>query len=942
MATEAPNSFRDPYYTQLASNTESKLGLPDGLLSSIVTKGERSNADQVSEAGARSVFQIIPATRKAAIAKFGIDPYLSPENAAEVAGLLLKDSLDRNKGDVAAAVSEYHGGTDRANWGPRTRSYVQRVLGELPSQQPSDPAADQPAEPSTFKRALAAQQATDQHASAIANVFDAYKAGRMTPDESKQFEADVKSGLVMLPKGSALIGAPQPTVGTSKPEPLMLPQGVTDAYVGGRMTQQERAQLESDINAGLVKLPPSAQQKIPTGPNWAQPTEQGVIPQAVQPTIGQRAVGALEAGANAVTGFTGGNVGMVVGAAKGIAQSIIDGTYGQADAARAVEQAAASGASALTYQPRTETGQDYATAVGEGMQNLMAVAPMMHTLPPAFGGVRPAAPASVLARAGAEGTARDVVNAVARPAEMAGVVSPGAVGDVAAGAVGATIDAGRTAATNAADGVVRAGNAAADGSRRVVNVVANAPTKAAEMMGWREPAADVAPAPAASGRASGGAAAVPQDMVRAQKSQNLPVPIDLTLGAESRDAAQLAFEKEQMKGPLGQPLRDRTETNNLQAMQNFEKLIDSTDAQAPDIAAAGNKVVNTLSSGLKAAKNQTNIAYAKARNSPEALLSVDPAQEVTIRHAGADTNTSLIGYLNSVPDGLKTTGLTDHAKQYAVRLGVATKGADGQLVPRVTDVKTMEALRTEISQATGYEPIEIRHATILKKLIDAATEPLAGPLYKQARILRESQARKYENRAVVARLITDRKGMDDPKVAVDQVFNKSVLNGSPEEITFLKRVLQTNGKNGAQAWKELQAATLKHIQEEATKSMGMDSNDRPIISPAKLHNVVSMLDKNGRLDIVLGKKQAEIVRDLNDVVRYVNTVPPGTLINNSGTAGTILAAMGEAGAMATLTGVPLPVRAGLKALGQHVKDNKIKLKINRALNVKPAAAAAHP
>jgi hypothetical protein len=940
MATTAPNSFRDPYYTQLASNTESKLGLPDGLLSSIVTKGERSNADQVSEAGARTVFQIIPATRNAAIAKFGIDPYLSPENAAEVAGRLLKDSLDRNKGDVAAAVSEFHGGTDRANWGPKTRSYVQRVLGDLPSQQPVDPTTDQSAEPSTFKRAQAAQQATDQHTSAIANVFDAYKAGHMTPDESKQFEADVKSGLVMLPKGAALIGAPQPTVGTSKPEPMLLPQGVTDAYVGGRMTQQERAQLESDITAGLVKLPPSAQQKIPTGPNWAQPTEQGVIPQAVQPTMGQRAVGALEAGANTVTGLTGGAVGMVGGAAKGIAQSIIDGTYGQADAVRAVEQAAAAGASALTYQPRTDTGQDYSAAVGEGMQAMLPVAPIMHTLPPAFGGVRPAAPASVLARAGAEGTARDVANAVARPAEMAGVVAPGAAGDVAAGAVGATIDAARTAATNTADGVVRAGSTVADGSRRVVNVVANAPTRAAEMMGWREPAADVAPA--AGGRASGGAAAVPQDMVRAQKSQNLPVPIDLTLGAESRDAAQLAFEKEQMKGPLGKPLRDRVETNNLQAMQNFDKLIDSTDAQAPDLAAAGNKVVNTLSSGLKAAKNQTNIAYAKARNSPEALLSVDPAQEVTIRHAGADTNTSLIDYLNSVPNGLKTTALTDHAKQYAVRLGVATKGEDGQLVPVVTDVKTMEALRTEISQATGHEPIEIRHATILKKLIDAATEPLAGPLYKEARILREAQARKYENRAVVARLITDRRGMDDPQVAVDQVFHRSILSGSPEEITFLKRVLMTNGESGVQAWKELQAATLKHIQDEATKSMGMDSNDRPIISPAKLHNAVSMLDKNGRLDIVLGKKQAEIVRDLNDVVRYVNTVPPGTLINNSGTAGALAWGIAEAGATGLLLGVPMPMRMTLKLLGQHVKDNKIKLKINRALNVKPAAAAAHP
>lgn len=128
MADSTPNKYNDPFWTDLASATEGKLNLPKGLLVSVLTKGERSNADQVSEAGARTPFQIIPQTRQAAIKNYGIDPYLSPENAAEVAGLLLKDSLKRNGGDTAAAVGEYHGGTNRDNWGPRTNSYVNRVL----------------------------------------------------------------------------------------------------------------------------------------------------------------------------------------------------------------------------------------------------------------------------------------------------------------------------------------------------------------------------------------------------------------------------------------------------------------------------------------------------------------------------------------------------------------------------------------------------------------------------------------------------------------------------------------------------------------------------------------------------------------------------------------------------------------------------------------------
>ena len=107
MATnQAPTSYKDPYWTELASNTETKLGLPSGLLASVVTKGERSNNDQVSEAGAKTPFQIIPSTRKAVLDKYGVDAYLSPDNAAEAAGLLLKESLARNKGDQVAAQTE--------------------------------------------------------------------------------------------------------------------------------------------------------------------------------------------------------------------------------------------------------------------------------------------------------------------------------------------------------------------------------------------------------------------------------------------------------------------------------------------------------------------------------------------------------------------------------------------------------------------------------------------------------------------------------------------------------------------------------------------------------------------------------------------------------------------------------------------------------------------
>jgi hypothetical protein len=254
MAT--PNSYKDPYWNQLASATEDQIGLPKGLLSSIVTAGEKSNHDQVSEAGAKTVFQIIPATQKAAIKKYGIDPYLSDENAAKVAGLLLKDSLGRNGNDIATAVAEYHGGTNRDNWGPLTKAYTQRVVNAVTSR-PAD-APQQSAEPapgeSTFQR-VSREMAKPPSGETMASIHNAYKSGAMSPEDAAQYEKDVKSGLIMLPQGESIKAPEGAPAQPGTPQAPQLPVGVLNAYSSGKMSPEDKKALERDIRAGDVVMP---------------------------------------------------------------------------------------------------------------------------------------------------------------------------------------------------------------------------------------------------------------------------------------------------------------------------------------------------------------------------------------------------------------------------------------------------------------------------------------------------------------------------------------------------------------------------------------------------------------------------------------------------------------------------------------------------------------
>ena len=125
----AVTKFNDPNVLAAIVNAEDEFDIPSGLMQSIVVNGERSNSNQVSPKGARTVFQVIPATRNALIKKYGVDAY-SPDlkEQARAGALLVKEGLDRNKGNPAAAVAEYHGGTNPRNHGPITNDYTDRVM----------------------------------------------------------------------------------------------------------------------------------------------------------------------------------------------------------------------------------------------------------------------------------------------------------------------------------------------------------------------------------------------------------------------------------------------------------------------------------------------------------------------------------------------------------------------------------------------------------------------------------------------------------------------------------------------------------------------------------------------------------------------------------------------------------------------------------------------
>lgn len=264
-ASAFPASFKDAAYDQADQSAAAAVGIPVQLLTAIRTKGERSNADQISSANAATPYQIVPKTRDAIIKQTGVDPYLSPQTAAYGAAYLLKQSLDRNGGNPILATAEYHGGTDRDAWGPKTMAYVKRVTGASPANpntttsfgdtQASGQGAYQLSPAPTV---TAAPGSGESGPSPLTQLYNAYQTGKMTPDDAHAFEQDVQAGRVVLPAGMTVKPSQTAQGQPQASQTPTAPQQLVEAFNSGRMSDADAAQFQQDVKSGALQLPSGA------------------------------------------------------------------------------------------------------------------------------------------------------------------------------------------------------------------------------------------------------------------------------------------------------------------------------------------------------------------------------------------------------------------------------------------------------------------------------------------------------------------------------------------------------------------------------------------------------------------------------------------------------------------------------------------------------------
>lgn len=423
-----------------------------------------------------------------------------------------------------------------------------------------------------------------------------------------------------------------------------------------------------------------------------------------------------------------------------------------------------------------------------------------------------------------------------------------------------------------------------------------------------------------------GAANTSAETLRRQRANDLPVPIDLTKGQAERDFSQQQFERETAKNPtVGEPLRDRFTEQNKKILLNFDSWVDQIGAEQPSVRGAGQTVVGAIEKKAKSAKGEINAAYEQARQAGELAQKVktDPIVKYIEDNRPESINAPV---LNSI-------------EQKLIQLGGASKGTDGKLLPGEIPLNDLEELRKMVNRISDSTPTNMRFGREAKAVIDDSTKGAGGTIYARARRLRQRYATEFEERGVIDKMIRTKPGTSDRAVAYEDVFNHAILNGSLDDARAVRRTLQTQGEAGQQAWKELQGQTVMHLREVATKGVSTDKNGNPIISPAALNKTVQMLDKDGKLDFVFGKKGAQQIRDINDLAKDVYTSLPGS-VNTSNTASVLMAALDST--ISATTGLPAPLATAMKLLKEQLANRKLKKRVTEALAPPSGMSAMAP
>lgn len=780
---------------------------------------------------------------------------------------------------------------------------------------------------STYDRATAPKQDAGP---SLAKVYQAYKAGRMSPQEAAQFENDVQTGAVMLPRGSTL---------KSKPAVTPLPAGVIRAYNSREMSDEDRAAVEQDLRDGVFALPRGAKLQAPAARTNGEAFGLGVR--------------GLATGLGSVVDLVGAPINNTINMLTG---SNLSATPGR-------DLANAAGDAIGLARPETAS-EDLNNAIIEGATGGLVTAGGGLALSGARGVT--GAVAKTLASAPVIDTVSGATSGAS--SEVARQAGAGPVGQLAAGLAGGGLGigagvaaerilarAGRNAGKDIAEVVTapksavidEAGNLTDDGIEiatqngitpdelkqaygEVPPGVANdVPTEqvAARAVGEDLPIEQIDSAPPV--RATPDEAAPPVQeaptptpktpealpetaLARVQEGQEVGVDYSRGQATKNFDVQDAEARLRNSNGPEAEDARQFVAKQQSQVKAAVEDLQ----------AAFGDPVQNATDRG-----EMVKAAIRELRDQGKAGVT---ALYKAAADLGGDELALLTNNIEKAALDVQISKVTDPTIKAVVDEQMARHGLIGKaekmnergITKVVLDDGSNVQFRGEVEPLTAANAEQFRQAlnaqyakdtsgslAPLKRAIDDAVEEAlesatvrgdeAGPVgaaYKRAREAHQQQKKTFSSKDVVQQVIDLKKGTNTEAIDAAKIFDK-IFDSKPEALTNLKKIkavlLDKPTPTSRAAWRAIQANGIARIFDKAvTRTTNAAGEITDAVSGAKLRSAITEFGPD-KLKVLLDPEQFGRVMKLRRVIEDV-TIPISGTTNPSGSGNLIMRLLKDA------------------------------------------------
>jgi hypothetical protein len=368
-----------------------------------------------------------------------------------------------------------------------------------------------------------------------------------------------------------------------------------------------------------------------------------------------------------------------------------------------------------------------------------------------------------------------------------------------------------------------------------------------------------------------GAASTAEDLMRQQRLEQFG--IRATAGEREKNLAKQQFESdvqrgalagvsEEAKAELGKQYGAFKTGQKQDILNQFERMTEEVggtiDRSTP--RAVGTVIDKALVKQYQDKIKRVDAAYQAARDSGETKQIVD--------------TTKLEQWLTeNAPEAISVPQI----QTIGARLDALKRATNNQI-----SIDDLENIYKSAGNLAEGNPSAARFMGQVKGVINEMTEGAGGDLYRAARTERKQLAKQFEDVDRVDKLLSTKAGKTDRKVALDDVYNHIVVDGSLEEMRTVTSLLKKTPE-GQQAYKELQGYTLQRMKDLLLKQ-GEETDN---IRLNNFNNFVTQLDREDKLGYMFGKTGRDRLLDLKQSISDVMVKEPGA-VNYPNTAGAVL------------------------------------------------------